>query len=140
MSAKPVVFLDTNILIYAQDGDAGWRHRQANKLVNDCWKGDYAPVVSIQVLQECHVNLVKKGVPIADSQKRVGRYLQWMVVENSRSLMEKAFTIQMRWGFSFWDSGIVAAAIRAGVAELWTEDLQDGQEIESLVVRNPLRA
>ncbi|MFP4166123.1 MAG: PIN domain-containing protein [Opitutales bacterium] len=138
MNAKRKVFLDSNILIYAQDMDAGARHDTARNLVEGCWQGDFDPTVSIQVLQECHVNFVKKGIAVAESQQRVGRYLQWVVVENSRALLRRAFEVQLRWGFSFWDSGIVAAALRAGVDELWTEDLQDGQVIESLVVRNPL--
>jgi len=139
MSATQKVFLDSNVLIYAQDADAGKRHAIARELVTACWNERFIPAVSIQVLQECHVNLVRKDVPVEKSQRRVSRYLQWMVVENSRSLLSKSFEVQARWGFSFWDSGIVAAALRAGVDELWTEDLQDGQKIESLTVRNPLR-
>lgn len=135
-----MVFLDSNILIYAQDRDAGLRHDKARRLVAACWNGEYRPSVSIQVLQECHVNLVKKGVSVEESQKRVARYLQWTVIENSRSLLQKAFEVQIRWGFSFWDSGIVAAALRAGATELWSEDLQDGQVIESLKIRNPLQS
>jgi len=139
MSAKESVFVDSNILIYAQDEDAGERHFKARELITDCWHEKIKAAVSIKVLQEFHVNLVKRGVPVEESKKRATRYLQWMVVENSRSLLRKAFEMQMRWKFSFWDSGIVAAALRSGARELWSEDLQDGQRIESLVIRNPLK-
>ena len=40
-------------------------------------------------------------------------------------------------GFSFRDSLIVAAALEARCKVLYSEDLQDGQEIESLTVVNP---
>ncbi len=42
-------------------------------------------------------------------------------------------------GFSFWDALILEAALSAGVERLLTEDLQHGQEIESLRVENPFR-
>jgi len=138
MSAREAVFIDSNILVYAHDADAGERHRKAKELIADCWNGQYEPAVSIQVLQEFHVNLVRKEVLVEESQKRTARYLQWTVVENSRSLLRKAFEIQLRWKYSFWDSGIIAAALRSGSKELWSEDLQDGQRIDSLLIRNPL--
>jgi predicted nucleic acid-binding protein len=42
-----------------------------------------------------------------------------------------------RYGFSIYDGLIVAAAVRAGCAILYTEDLQRGQVIENLTIRNP---
>ncbi len=41
---------------------------------------------------------------------------------------------------NFWDALIIGAALRAGAAELVTEDLQDGREFGSLRVRNPFTA
>jgi predicted nucleic acid-binding protein len=46
--------------------------------------------------------------------------------------------ISDRYGFSYWDSLIVAAALDAGCAVLYTEDLQNGQTIDSaLRIINP---
>ena len=42
-----------------------------------------------------------------------------------------------RYGFSIYDGLIVAAAVRAGCAILYMEDLQQGQMIEKLQIRNP---
>jgi predicted nucleic acid-binding protein len=47
--------------------------------------------------------------------------------------------IRSRYGFSIWDSQIVATALAAGCHTLHTEDLQHGQVIETLQVINPLR-
>jgi predicted nucleic acid-binding protein len=138
MSADKLIFIDSNILIYAHDADAGERHEKAKELVAACWEGETNAAVSIQVLQEFHVNLVKKGVSVQESQRRVSRYLQWVVVENSRSLLQKAFEVQQRWQFSFWDSAVIAAALRIDAAELWSEDLQNKQKINKLLIRNPL--
>jgi predicted nucleic acid-binding protein len=42
-----------------------------------------------------------------------------------------------RYGFSIYDGLIVAAAVRAGCAILYMEDLQQGQMIEKFQIRNP---
>jgi len=38
---------------------------------------------------------------------------------------------------AFYDGLIIAAAVRAGCNALYSEDLQDGREMESLTIRNP---
>ena len=49
--------------------------------------------------------------------------------------------IAERYGFSIYDSLIVAAALLAGGGTLYSEDLQDGPSIDGrLVVRNPFAA
>jgi predicted nucleic acid-binding protein len=48
--------------------------------------------------------------------------------------------LQQRWRFGFYDSIIVASALSAGCTQLLSEDLQDGQRIEGLVVKNPFAA
>lgn len=40
---------------------------------------------------------------------------------------------------SFWDGLILAAAVTAKSAELLTEDLSDGQNLQGVLVRNPFR-
>jgi len=132
------VFIDSNILVYAHDGEAGGKHRKARQLLAGIWRDRQFPALSVQVLQEVHVNLVRKGIPIDESAERVSRYLAWRVVENSKALFRRALEIQQRWQLSFWDSSIVAAAQRAQAVELWSEDLSTGQEFDGLKVVNPL--
>jgi predicted nucleic acid-binding protein len=52
-------------------------------------------------------------------------------------LHETAVGIARDRGFSIYDSLIVAAALRAGCSILYSEDLQEGQTIEQLTIRNP---
>ena len=50
----------------------------------------------------------------------------------------RGLAIAERYGFSVYDSLIVAAALLAGCGVLWTEDLQDGQRLDDqLTVKNP---
>jgi predicted nucleic acid-binding protein len=61
----------------------------------------------------------------------------WAPVAPDLDLVEAGWAEQDRFGFSFWDALIVAAARRLGCAILLTEDLQDGQDLDGMVVRNP---
>ncbi|MCC5806380.1 MAG: PIN domain-containing protein [Opitutales bacterium] len=132
------VFIDSNILVYAHDEDAGPKRAAAKELIGGFWRRRETPSVSVQVLQEVHVNLVRKGVSQDESAARVSRYLQWRLIENTRALFLRSLEIQQRWQLSYWDALIVAAAAASQAAELWTEDMNDGQLIEGVVVRNPL--
>ena len=55
------------------------------------------------------------------------------------ALYHRALDVQARWRFGFYDSLIVAAALAAGCRRLLTEDLQHGQQIETLTIHNPFK-
>jgi predicted nucleic acid-binding protein len=135
-------FVDTNILIYAYDRDAGDKHRLASDLLRRLWMEGNG-VLSTQVLQEFYVNATAKiAKPISLSKARavISRYLVWQVEANTPESVLRASEIQERHRLSFWDSLILAAATQAGAAILYTEDLNHGQVIEGVKVINPLRA
>jgi len=133
------VFIDTNILYYANTESVDPRHARARKLVEELWSAPGRAAVSIQVLQELHVNLVRKaGLSPQQSAERVTLYLAWRLVDNDRGLLASAFEVQACWQLSYWDSLIVAAAQRSGAPVLWSEDLSAGQHFGTVVVVNPL--
>ena len=70
------VFVDTNILVYAHDADAGGKHASAKERVRELWARERPPSVSIQVLQELYVNLVRKGTGAKAGREIVGDYLE----------------------------------------------------------------
>ena len=131
------IFIDTNILVYAFDRSAGQRHERCKALVKQAWERPYPPAISVQVLQELYVNLVKKKVPIETAQEAIENFLAWEVVENNTKLISDAFSVQNRWNLSFWDASIIAAAMSARARIVWTEDLTHGQKFDSLEVVNP---
>lgn len=133
------VFVDTNILYYANTDSDDPRHALARGQLHDLWSEPGRAAVSVQVLQELHVNLVRKaGLSPQHSAQRVSHYLAWRVIDNDRTLLTAAFEVQTRWQLSFWDALIVGAAQRSRAATLWSEDLADGQRYGSVVVVNPL--
>ncbi|MFT3803939.1 MAG: PIN domain-containing protein [Burkholderiaceae bacterium] len=137
MSAE--IFVDTNLLFYANTASADLRHEQARSLIETLRDKPGSAATSVQVLQELHVNLVKKArLSFSDSAQRVRDYLAWKVIDNDRSLLSAAFDVQSRWQLGFWDSMIIAAAQRSGAPILWSEDLANGQQYDGVRVVNPL--
>jgi len=133
-------FIDTNVFVYQLDTSDKRKHRIAEGIVRDALAGGRA-CISFQVVQEClNVALRKAAVALTPEQARSWLdvvLLPLMKVQVSAGLYHRALDVQQRWRFGFYDSLIVAAALSAGCTQLLSEDLQDGQRIEGLVVKNP---
>lgn len=133
------LFVDTNILVYAHDLDAGIRHDQAVALMKTLWENETG-MLSTQVLQEFYVNVTRKiPAPLSPAIARglIDAYRTWQIEINTLDTVLRASEIQERDHLSFWDAMIVAAAARGGASTLLTEDLNPGQFIEGVEVRNP---
>ena len=132
-------FIDTNIIIYAYDVTAGKKHETARTIITDLWDSGLG-VISTQVLQEFFVNVVQKIPKPVDKQQAkeiVRDFLKWNVVVNTGDSIVDAIDICLRFEYSFWDSMIIEAAIKGGAAVLISEDLQDGQVISGVTIKNP---
>jgi predicted nucleic acid-binding protein len=132
------VFVDTNILVYAHDKDAGEKYLIAKSKLESLWNRPILPSISIQVLQEFYVNLIRKKVKASDARESIMNYLEWDVIENDRALLLEGMRLHATWSISLWDALILAAAKRAKAKELWSEDLNPGQIYEGVAVINPL--
>lgn len=132
-------FLDTNILVYAYDVSSGSKHEIARNIVTDLWN-TRSGALSVQVLQEFFVNVTKK-IPNPLDVKTAGDiirdFLLWEIIDNDGELMMAAIDVQIKHRYSFWDSLIIAAALKIEATVLLTEDLKNGQMIENVVVKNP---
>jgi predicted nucleic acid-binding protein len=132
------VFIDTNILLYAYDKEAGEKHDRARKKIEEAWQFDLPPAISVQVLQEFYVNLVKKRIPQKEAKSLVTAFLQWEIVSADELLFIEGIELQTKWQISFWDSMILAAAIKAKATTLWTEDFIHQQDYGGVKAFNPL--
>ena len=134
-------FVDANILVYAEDRDAGSKHVIARDLVADLWRsGD--GVLSVQVLQEFFVNVTRKVPrPLGHEEALaiVEQYLTWRVVENTGDLLLAGIRLASTLKISFWDALILEAARVEHCDRVWTEDLNHGQRVGQLVILNPFR-
>ncbi len=140
MSGK--IFLDTDILIYAHDLDAGNKHHVALEIVKDLWE-KRTGILSTQVLQEFYVNVTKKiPNPISPLETReiIRSYICWVTRETPPMSIIRASEIEEKYHISFWDALVVVAAYEARVDKILTEDLSSGQIIEGILIENPFES
>jgi predicted nucleic acid-binding protein len=136
MSGK--TFVDTNVLIYAHDIDAGAKHQTAKAVLRDLWS-ERMGVLSMQVLQEFYVNVTRKITsPLSKDLARltVGSYAIWCV-ETTPTEISAAFRIEDESRIGFWDAMIVASAVKSGATRIVSEDLNAGQRIAGIRIENP---
>lgn len=134
------VFIDTNVLVYAHDLDAGKKHEEAKRLLAGLWLSKPLPWISIQVLQELLVTLRRRGVPADVARETVDAFTRWRVVDNDVGLLREGMAEMERWQLSFWDGLILAAARRAHVVTILSEDLSDEQDYGGVRIQNPFRS
>ena len=132
-------FVDTNVLIYAHDVQAGRKQEKAAQILGDLWEARNG-VLSTQVLQEFYVNVTRKiPSPLKRSTARdiIRQYSVWSVIGPDADMIFRASELEESHSLSFWDAMIVAAARQAGVARILTEDLNHGEIIDGVTIENP---
>jgi predicted nucleic acid-binding protein len=135
------IFVDTNVLVYAHDVDAGQKHSVAQGLLVDLWN-TRTGVLSVQVFQEFYVTVTRKLIhPLSANEARniLRNYLTWQIEINDSLSVLNASRIEENYKVSFWDALIVAAASKAKALKILTEDLKSGQVIEGILIENPFQ-
>ena len=133
------IFVDSNVLVYAHDGDAGEKQRRAADQLRVLWKSGLGRL-STQVLQEFYVNVAQKiKRPLARGLARelVRNYGVWVEFAITPSTVVRASEISEAWKLAFWDGMIVAAAEQNAAEQLLSEDFNPGQVIAGIRVVNP---
>ena len=133
------VFLDTNILVFAYDTTVPHKQRIAQKILVSGLQEETA-VLSAQVLGEFFVVVTRKiKTPMtADEAGEIINVLSVLpVIEIDLALVERAVDLHRDHRISYWGALIVAAAQRGGCNHIYTEDLNDGQGFDGVVVKNP---
>ena len=132
-------FLDTNVLVYCFDRAQVTKRKKARILVENALSG--AGTISFQIVQE-FLNVARKqfGTPMTADQATAyldGVLLPLCSVHSDPDLYREALGVRSRCKFSLYDSLVVAGALRSRCKTLYSEDLQHGQTISALTVRNP---
>jgi predicted nucleic acid-binding protein len=136
-----VTFVDSNILIYAHDLDAGEKRERAVTRLQALWDMGTGRL-SVQVLQEFYVNVTRKlATPVARSTARevIKTYGVWVPRATTVETVTRATNIAEFAQLSFWDALIVASAEEVGAEEILSEDLNDRQVIAGIRIINPFK-
>lgn len=132
-------FVDTNVLVYARDTRHADKHERALAWLERLWRTRNG-CLSYQVLQEYYQVVTRRlepGIEPGEAQADIRDLLAWQPVAVDLSVLERAWSVEERYRFSWWDALIVGAALQAGCDYLLTEDLQHGQELSGLLVQDP---
>jgi predicted nucleic acid-binding protein len=125
-------FFDTNVLLYLLSKDAAKADRAEALLAS-------GGVVSIQVLNEFASVASRKLAMTIPEIREILSTIQGVCIVKPLDIEthKRGLELAERYGFSIYDGMIVAAAVRAECTILYTEDLQQGQMIAKLQIRNP---
>lgn len=133
---EPEIFIDTNVLLYLLSSDT----EKANQAELILQSGGC--VISVQVLNEL-VNVARRKLTMPWVQiNEFSELIQALCSTESLTIEvhNKGVSIGERYGFSVYDSMIVASALVAGCQVLYSEDMQDGQLIENQIqIVNPFK-
>jgi predicted nucleic acid-binding protein len=135
-------FVDTNVLVYAFDSSAGLKQTAAGTLLERLWQGGTG-CLSVQVLQEFFVTVtrrVARPLSVDEAADRIREFAAWRVFSPTVDDVVAAIELQKQARLSFWDAMVVRAAAESGCDTLWTEDMNDGQTIRGVHIRNPFAA
>jgi len=134
-----LVFVDTNVLVYARDAGEPGKQPRAITWLDHLWR-EALGRTSMQVLSEYYVTVTRKlapGLPPEEAWDDVSALLAWNPQPVDRDVLTGGHEIERRYRLSWWDSLVVAAAQVQGCAILLSEDLQDGASFAGVTVRNP---
>jgi predicted nucleic acid-binding protein len=137
-----LVFVDTNVLVYADDTSDPMKNELACEWLEALWSRR-AGRVSTQVLNEYYVTVSRtlaRGLKQGDARAKVRRFQLWHPWQIDHATVETAWGIEARFGVHYWDSLVVASAQQSGCATLLTEDLQHGQKLGAVTVINPFQS
>jgi predicted nucleic acid-binding protein len=132
-------FVDTNVLVYSRDASEPAKQPAAERWLRLLW-ATRSGRLSSQVLNEYYSVVTEKlrpGLGRDEARADVRNLMSWAPVPTDGPVVEGAWTVQDRYGLSWWDALVVSAAQVAGCAWLLTEDLQHGQTLDGVTVVDP---
>ena len=138
-----LVFVDTNVLISAEDGAEADKQHSALDWIERLWRARSGRL-STQVLNEFYVNVTRKlkpAMPQGDARARVRRYAAgWNPWQIDHATVETAWAMEARHGLQYWDCLVLAAAQHSGCTLVLSEDMQHEGRYGAVQVINPFLA
>ena len=131
-------FVDTNVLLYAISALDEEDHKRSRAL-QLLGEGDLA--ISTQVLGEFYNQATRRSRRGAINNQQALRFIasiaSFPVQPITLDIFRSAAAICHRYGLSYWDSAILAAARASGCDAVYSEDMSSEQDYGGLRVINP---
>ena len=139
MPNASIVFVDSNVLLYAASGrpvDAP-KAARARQLLRRERVG-----ISFQVLQEFYANAVslrKLSLTPSEAAAWCAAWMQFPVASLGIETFVRTLELTHRYQINHWDAAILAAARQLGCATVYSEDFNHGQDYDGVRGENPFR-
>ena len=127
---------DTNVVLYVAGSD-NTKAARAEQLARQ------GGIISVQVLNEmARVSRRKFGMSWGETHRLLNTVREFVTIEPlTLEIHQSGLRLAERYGFSVYDSFIVAAALAADCDTLWSEDMQDGMVVDGrLRIADPFRS
>lgn len=125
MPSEPRVFVDTSVLVYADDLADPGRRDQARAWLSHLWS-TRSGRVSTQVLSEyyvCVTQNIKPGLSLGDARAKLRRYQQWQPWVIDHQTVETAWGLEARLGVDYWQASVLACASHSGCTTVLSDTL-----------------
>ena len=135
------IFVDSNVWVYLFTSNEASKNVVARNFIAENSLNNNILVISYQVLNEVAAVLkVKKNFSEVKIQYIIETMLNLCVLQDfTKNILLNASALRNEHSFSYWDSLIVATALKAGCNKLLSEDMQHGQAISGLIIHNIFR-
>ncbi len=131
-------FFDTNILVYAVDGQDTRKQKIALNILSHAMDVNHDGAVSVQVLSEfANILLAKFSLAPDRAEAFISLFYPLLRTEVTPDMVRNAMFIKHEYNIQFYDALIVAAAEKLGCHEIISEDFNSGQIYRGMVAVNP---
>ena len=139
IAASAIVFVDTAVLLAADDAFDPDRQAQARAWLQALWLRR-AGRVSTQVLNDYYVTTTQKfSMPAGDARAKLRRFQLWQPWQIDHQTVETAWGVEARFGLRYWDALIVAAAAQSGANHVLSTVLTHQQHIDGVTILDPFQ-
>lgn len=136
-AAKPIVFVDTHVLLCADDAHDAPKQAQARAWLQALWPRR-AGRISTQVLNDYYVIATQTfAMPAGDARAKLRRLQLWQPWQIDHQTVETAWGVEARFGLRYWDALMVASAAQSGANFVLTPSLAHQQHIDGVTILNP---
>lgn len=139
MAAPALVFVDTTVLLHADDAGFAERYQQARAWLQALWLRRCGRL-SVQVLNDYYVLATRRLMPPmapGDARAEVRRYQHWKPWQTDHQTVETAWAMEARFQLDWADALVVAAAIQQGCRYLLSDELVHDQTYDGVQILNP---
>lgn len=139
MIAEQLVFVDTNVLIYARDQTTGDKHVAAQLWLDHLAIADRM-LVNLQVLNELTRWVLRsERISVSVARARIDMLREFGEAPLLPDDIDRAWDVRQTLGYQWFDCLLIAAAANAGCSHFLSEDMGDGTRYASLTIINPFR-